>query len=192
MTVAATAQATTTVAYHEASPDRLRRVFSARCDAIYAFIVVRVGGDRDAADDLLQQTCYEAARKRRVPEPDDACEAWLFGIARNLVRRHWRTQKRRGILLPLGDHETGRNVAEKMQAGALSAESINDSKLVTQLMLAITSLPASDQQLIFAFYFDGRSQQQIAEQQDTTAKSIEARLYRLRSRLRDKLQSLER
>lgn len=167
-------------------------MFSARCDAIYAFIVVRVGGDRHAADDLLQQTCYEAVRKRRVPKPDDACEAWLFGIARNLVRKHWRTQKRRGVVLPLEDHDSGRNIVEKMQAGALSAESISDPGMVTQLMLAITSLPAAEQQLIFAFYFDGRSQQQIAEDQNTTAKSIEARLYRLRSRLRGKLQDLER
>lgn len=192
MTVAATAQTIATLTYHESSTDRLGRVFSARCDAIYAFIVVRVGGDRHAADDLLQQTCYEAVRKRRVPKPDDVCEAWLFGIARNLVRKHWRTQKRRGVVLPLEDHDSGRNIVEKMQADALSAESISDPGMVTQLMLAITSLPAAEQQLIFAFYFDGRSQQQIAEDQNTTAKSIEARLYRLRSRLRGKLQDLER
>lgn len=192
VTVAATAQTTATIAFHEAPADRLRRVFAARCDAIYGFIVVRVSGDRHAADDLLQQTCYEAAKKRRVPEPDDACEAWLFGIARNLVRKHWRTQKRRGVVLPLEDHDGGRNIVERMQAGALSADSISDPEMVTQLMLAITSMPATDQEIIFAFYFDGRSQQQIAEDQNTTVKSIEARLYRLRSRLRGKLQGLER
>ncbi len=192
VTVVPTAQTTGTITYHEASADRLRRVFSARCDAIYGFIVVRVGGDRHVADDLLQQTCYEAARKTHAPAPDDACEAYLFGIARNLVRKHWRTQKRRGVVLPLEDHDSGRNIVEKMQAGDLSAESISDPEMLTQLMLAITSLPSEDQRLIFAFYFDGRSQQQIAEDQNTTAKSVEAKLYRLRSRLRERLQNLER
>ena len=43
--------------------ERLRRVISTGCDGLYRFILVRVGGDHDGADELLQQTCHEAARQ---------------------------------------------------------------------------------------------------------------------------------
>ena len=41
-----------------------------------------------------------------------------------------------------------------------------------QLLLAVTSLPADEQRLILAFYFEGRSQAQIAEELHVSAKSV--------------------
>ncbi|MGD2111484.1 MAG: sigma factor, partial [Phycisphaerae bacterium] len=81
--------------------ERLRRVFRACGDGLYRFVLVRVGGDRHAADDLLQQTCHEAARHKRMPTDDTECEPWLYGIARNLVRKHWRQNGRNGRVVPL-------------------------------------------------------------------------------------------
>ncbi len=71
--------------------DIVRLVFIRSGDALYRYILVRVRGNRTLAEDLLQQTCLEAVRHRHPPRTADACEAWLRGIARNLVRRHWRT-----------------------------------------------------------------------------------------------------
>jgi len=168
----------------EPSHQRLQRVFGQSADGLYRYIVVRVGGDRHAADDLIQQVCYEAARKRAVPLDDAQCEAWLFGIARNRIRKHWRRLRRRGVQLVGEDATVAGELVAAMEKGPLPPEVLSKRESIAQLMLAITALPAADQQILFAFYFDGRPQQAIAAERGLTAKSVETRLYRVRSRLR--------
>ena len=171
---------------------RLSRVFQATCDGLYRFIVVRVGDDRHAADDLLQQTCHEAARSLRMPENDADCEAWLRGIARNLIRRHWRRAKRqrRCTLLEQGDE--ARKLSEAMESGPLPPEVLDRQETGRLVLLAVTSLPVADQRLVFAVYFQNRCQADIARETGGTVKSVEMRLYRIRDRLRAMLKNVER
>jgi RNA polymerase sigma-70 factor (ECF subfamily) len=172
--------------------DRLRRVFRHCGDGLYRFILVRVGGDRNVADDLLQQTCHEAARHRRMPDDDTECEAWLHGIARNLIRRHWRQNGRSGNHVTVEDARLSQQLVEDMESHPLPPDAVARKELGHQLLLAVTALPASDQHLVFAFYFEGRSQAEIASELGVTVKSIETRLYRTRQRLRTILRDGER
>jgi RNA polymerase sigma-70 factor (ECF subfamily) len=171
---------------------RLLRVFHRGGDALYRFVLVRVYGDRDAADELLQQTCHEAARSRKMPEDDAECEAWLRGIARNLIRRHWRRTKKRRHRLRLEDAELSRQLVEDMETRPLPPDLLVREESTRQLLLALTTLPAGDQQLLFAFYFDGRSHTDIAQDAGVSVKSVEMRLYRARARLREQLRHSER
>lgn len=190
--VVAPVESVTTLQFHDDPRERLRRVFHAASDALYRFILVRVGGDGHAADDVIQQTCYEAARHRRMPDDDEQCQAWMFGIARNLVKKHWREVGKRDTEVPLHNAESSAALAVAMESETLPAQAWASSENVTQLMLAITALPPADQELIFAFYFDGRSQAQIAGEENVSPKSVEARLYRIRTRLRTSLRAEER
>ena len=133
----------------------------------------------------------EAAKCRRIFADGDQCEAFLFGIGRNLVRKHWRRMRRRGIALPAHDSEMGAALAEQMEAGPLPAETLARRESVNQLMLAVTALPPADQHLVCAFYFDGRSQLEIAAETESTAKGVQSRLYRIRTRLRAMLRGQE-
>jgi len=164
--------------------DVVLRVFRGAVDSLYRFILLRVGRDRDAADDLLQQTCCEAARNARPPGDEGECEAWLRGIARNLVRQHWRRAARQGCLVPLEEAVSARQLADDLESRPLPQDVLIKDESLEQLLLAVTSLAAADQSLIFAYYFDGRSQAQLAGELGVTEKSIESRLYRARGRLR--------
>ena len=190
--VVAPVESVTALQLHDDPTERLRRVFRSASDALYRFILVRVGGDGHAADDVIQQTCYEAARHRRMPDDDEQCQAWMFGIARNLVKKHWREIGRRNGEISLHSAEDSAALAVAMESQELSSQTWARSENVTQLMLAITALPAADQALVFAFYFDERSQREIAGDQNVSPKSIEARLYRIRTRLRNVLREDER
>lgn len=179
--------------------ERLKRVFRTCGDGLYRFIVVRVDGDRHAADDLLQQTCAVAAGHRRLPDDDEACEAWLRGVAQKLIRKHWRTARRRRSEVPLDDPEARRSLLERLEVkprgGAMSMSGSGaplDPRLGRALLHAVTALPAAEQQLIFSFYFDGRSREEIASEDGATVKSVEGRLYRARQRLRTILRDGER
>jgi RNA polymerase sigma factor (sigma-70 family) len=170
----------------------LRAAFDRSADALYRFLLVRVRGNRDVADDLLQQTCCEAARHPRPPDGRDECEAWLRGIARNLVRRHWRNRKREADVVPLEDAALANRLADDLEARPLPPDVLIQQESVTQLLLAITSLSAADQSLIFDYYFEQRPQAVIARELGVTEKSVESRLYRVRGRLRAALRNPER
>jgi RNA polymerase sigma-70 factor, ECF subfamily len=63
---------------------------------IYRY-VLRVTGRRQDADDLAQETFLRAFRAHRTLPPDANSRAWLFAIATNLTRNHFRSQKRRRL-----------------------------------------------------------------------------------------------
>lgn len=171
---------------------RLEDVFMSCCDGLYRYILVRVSGRRDVADDLLQQTCCVAAGRLRLPDDSGECEAWLFGIARNLIRKHWRRERTRGRTVPLFDAQEGAALVDAMESGPLPAEVLERDNVATRLLTAVTSLPSSDQELVFAFYFQGRSHIEISNDIGVTPKSVETRLYRIRKRLRALLREPEK
>ena len=172
--------------------DRLREVFDETGEGLYRFILLRVGGDRHAADDLLQQTCYEAARHRRPPTDNGECAAWMWGIARNLVRRHWRQQKRQAEFIPLDSATAAGQLADSLESRPLPGDALIRKETADALLLAVTELSAEDQRLVFGYYFDGRRQAEIARDEGITEKSVETRLSRARHRLRDALRSMGR
>lgn len=170
----------------------LRRSFEACCGGLYRFILFRVGGDRHAADELLQQVCFVAIDHRRPPDDPAACEPWFRGIAVNLIRKHWRTVKRSNGHLRIDDDDQGGQLAEDMESRPLPPDLLASKEASDHLLKAITGLPATEQTLIFAFYFEGRSQNEIASSMDVTSKSIENRLYRARRQLRSILAEKKR
>src|SRR5262247_3512249 len=61
---------------------------------IYRY-VLRVTGRRQDADDLSQETFLRAFRAHGTLPADANARAWLFAIATNLTRNHFRSQSRR-------------------------------------------------------------------------------------------------
>src|SRR5262245_33589190 len=55
--------------------------------------LARATGDHRLADDLLQETYYRFLRTKSSFESDDHRRHYLFRIATNLVRDHWRRPK---------------------------------------------------------------------------------------------------
>ncbi len=55
----------------------------------------RITARSSEADDLSQETFLRAYRAYRALDPDANVRAWLFTIATNLARNHFRSEKRR-------------------------------------------------------------------------------------------------
>ncbi|HEX3132038.1 MAG TPA: sigma-70 family RNA polymerase sigma factor [Planctomycetota bacterium] len=72
-------------------------------------------GDRNTADDLVQEVFHQAFTSQHNYDRDKPFGAWLRGIARHLLFRHYRNSKRQ--LIPLGD-----KVVERLEAVAAEAE----------------------------------------------------------------------
>ena len=88
---------------------------------IYRY-VLRVTGRRQDADDLSQETFLRAFRAHRTLPPDANARAWLFAIATNLTRNHFRSQKRRRLAYAAVVMETRETDEERPDGVTLSRE----------------------------------------------------------------------
>lgn len=139
---------------------------------VWAYLA-RVSGNATLADDLLQES-YVRFLTAAAPwsHGEVACRAYLFRIATNLLRDHWR----RPQSTPIEDvPETSLPVI----AGP------NLERMDSQALLgpALTKLKPRERQLLWLAYAEGCSHKEIAEITGLKSPSIRLLLFRARHKL---------
>lgn len=158
--------------------------------AIYRYVLFRVGGDTHLADDLMQQL-WLAASGNRKSIAADRWEGWFRGIARNLVREHWRHVRHRPDQVPVSDSTLSAQLADRLANEDLPADTMQRRQMRDQLMLALTALPSQDQAVIAGHYLEGLSQAKLAGELGISERAVEGRLYRARQALRQQLKEVD-
>lgn len=139
----------------------------------------------EAADDLVQRTflrCFEALT--RLAEAH-AFRSFLFGIACNTLREHYRSVHR--------DHD--RLVFTSVSAHDLdpSAGAVIGWRQEQRLLLeALRRIPIADQILLELRYWEQLPGQEIAEIVEAPLGTVKASLHRARQRLEAQLDALAR
>ena len=162
-----------------------------RCSrAICRYFSVRTGGDEHLVDDLMQQLWLQARRKAHSVRQANA-EAWLWRVAQNLLRAHWRSRGQRPRQVPLADPRLAAELARRFDTEELPGEVLARKEVRDQLLLALTALPSAEQELLLGHYFHELSHAALAETHGISERAVEGRLYRARKLLREKLRHLE-
>jgi RNA polymerase sigma-70 factor (ECF subfamily) len=112
----------------EDDAELLRAMFAEHGDALYAHALRLTSGDRQRAEDLVQETLLRAWRHPEALDPDrGSVRAWLFTTVRNLAIDSWRRRSVRvGEVVtdappePVTDDETDRTVEAWLIAEALA------------------------------------------------------------------------
>lgn len=160
----------------------IRQTAAEEIDGLYRFAVSRLGPRAHLAQDVVQQALWIALEHASPPQPRDTQCAWLRGVVKNVIRRELRSQHRRHAALERAAARTQRT-PDPSTADDCATDDTRD-RLIKQLFRAVAELNTADQDLFYAFYRAGRSHASIAAELGTTVKAVEARLYRLRARLR--------
>jgi len=136
--------------------------------------------DEDAANDLAQSTL--AAALEHPPRSGGRLQAWLAGIARNLVRMRAREERIRR------EHAPKIAASTAPPAGAPSAfdvvERIDSVRTVIEELRALTR---SDRVVLYLRYFEGLSLASIAQRLKVPAATVRTRHRRALERLRERL-----
>jgi RNA polymerase sigma-70 factor, ECF subfamily len=143
-------------------------------DNLYQYVLWRCGGRRDWADEIVQETWLLAVRRVRrfAPRQGDFL-AWMRGIAANVLRNHFRWQKK---LLKVTIAAGNKNVNDRGRTDEENGE---------QIAAVLDALPDRHENVLRAKYLDGLSVAEIAANWDQTPKAIESLLSRAREAFRD-------
>lgn len=160
-------------------PEAFEAAFTANFQYVHRFLARRVGSA--LADDLSAETFAVAFRRRESFDPSlGELRAWLFGIATNLLRSHWREEQH---LLAL----EARIVGEP----GLSATDSDDQALARwvapRLARALGLLSQDQRDVLLLHAWADFSSEEIASALGVPAGTIRSRLSRARAELRDYL-----
>lgn len=134
--------------------------------------LLRVGGRRDIADDLLQETyCRFLARspRNRQAMSEEETRSYLFRIATNLLRDRWRR----------GEHAVADDIEEPV--GEISSREPDQARCM-DVRRAMQKLKPRERQLLWLAYVEGMSHEEIAGATGLSSLSIRLLLYRARRR----------
>jgi len=142
------------VAYQAGDLEAFQRLFRALAAELGRFFAATV---RDVAqrDDLVQETFLALHRVRQTYLPPLPVRPWVFGIARNVERRHRRSLRRRGAheTILMDDRDS------TVQAARISEDASFDRR---DLASALRRLPASRREAWVLHHVHGLSFAEIA------------------------------
>lgn len=138
--------------------------------------------DRDLAEDAVQESFIQAYRGLPSLREPAAFPGWLRRIVVN--HSHRLLRGKRVPLVPLED------ASEVASDGADPAEAVQRQELKERVMDAVRKLPENERTVTTLFYFDGYSQNEIAEYLGIPVTTVNTRLYTSRKRLRDRMSDL--
>jgi RNA polymerase sigma-70 factor (ECF subfamily) len=151
----------------------------------------RLVGNEDDANDLAQETFVRVFRSCKSFRPSEKFSTWLYTIAANLARNHFRWRSRH----PNVSLETQTSETEQTLGSTLPADSPtpNESALAAEraaaVRQAVSQLPEEMREAIVLCEWEELSMAEAAVILETTPKAVESRLYRARQILREQLKA---
>ncbi len=136
--------------------------------------LIRGSGDATLADDLLQEAYLRFLRSNFEGEDDDHRKNYLYRIATNLLRDHFRRKRPETHEVPERDDSPGHDTLLHLK---------------TDVGGAMAELGHRDRQMLWLAYVEGSSHAEIAKALGLRAASIRSMLFRARQRLAKELQS---
>ena len=151
----------------------------------------RMVGSEDDANDLAQETFVRVFKSRDSYRAEQRFSTWLFTIAANLARNHFRWRSRHpNISLDAENSETEQTLGSTLPANSPAPnEEALASERAGAVRAAVKNLPEDLREAVVLCEWEERSVAEAATILETTPKAVESRLYRARGILRERLKS---
>ncbi|MBR0146206.1 MAG: RNA polymerase sigma factor [Eubacterium sp.] len=151
---------------------------------IYSFCVY-ITGDRDAADDLYQQTFLVAIEKEEI-DTDRNPKSYLLSIAVNLWNNHkrkylWRRKRADVVYFDEGD-------AEQLQDDSLSVEEdVERREEIERIRQTVQTLPDKLRVVILMHFMEELSVEEISGILGIPEGTVKSRIHKAKKVLKERL-----
>jgi len=155
------------VTTHEMDEQEFRAFYSRTARPLRAYLVSS-SGNPTLADDLLQESYYRLLRSGLKAEDENHRRNYLFRIATNLLRDHYRRRKPEVSELPEMPGDLGHG---------------NRVDLRSDIETVLRELKPRDRQMLWLAYVEGQSHREVADTLGLKTASIRPMLFRARQRM---------
>lgn len=154
-------------------------LFQAYAGGVHRYLARRVG---QVAGDLLAETFLEALGSRDRFDPGREPRAWLYGIATNLLHRHYRQEQRR--FEATARVAAIRELSPPDNPGEVTVGQVDAQRRVGRLAAAIHGLSPADRDVLLLTAWAGLDSGEVAVALGVPAGTVRSRLHRIRRDLR--------
>ncbi len=166
----------------------LREVIAAFSERITS-VVTGMLRDRDAVDDVVQETFVKAFYRIRSFHGDAGLYTWLYRVAVNAAKDHVKSRSRRPASA-IEDLPLGADGLASTSDGP-SIERLEDRELRLAVRAAIQGLPPKFRAVLVLRELEGLRYEEIAQILGISLGTVESRLFRARRRLKARLSRLD-
>ncbi len=162
--------------------------FNAYFDRLYRFALVRLRGDADAAEDIVQQSLCRAVDKLGYFRGEAALFTWLCQICRNAIADLFRSKAYAvGQAVPFEDTDEIRAALEALSAQPVEdpEHAMQDEQLRRLVRVVLDHLPVRYGEVLEWKYIQGQSVKEIAARLRLAPKAAESLLGRARAAFRE-------
>jgi RNA polymerase sigma-70 factor (ECF subfamily) len=163
-------------------PEEFEVLFERHAAIVLRYLQLRVG--YGMAEELMAETFVRAfAGRRRFDLRRGSALPWLYGIASNLIRMHFRTEERR---LRAYRAAAGLDV-DPSDLTDDRVERLYASDLAPALAAALAALPAAQSDVLLLHTYAELTHEEIAEALGISTGSVRKRLHRARKVMEERL-----
>lgn len=148
-------------------------------DRLFRFLLRRVG-DRQAAEDLAQDTFVEAFRKLHTFRGESKLSTWLLGIALNRARNYVNRDRVKALR-----HQPLESLAEQRDTERNPSEVTTDKVMLAALRQAIDGLDEELREVLTLVAMEGQSYDEAARIMEIPVGTVKSRVFKARATLRE-------
>ena len=144
---------------------------------LFGYLARRTGGNKELCEDIVQESYLRALQSWKDKGLPDSPAAWLKRVAQNILIDYLRRAK--------WIDES----AIRPEDGAIDPPAADPARSL-KIFSAIASLGRKKAAILEAFYYEGKSVQEIAAQTRISERAVEGQLRRARRSLKSMLPDL--
>ncbi len=169
---------------------RFEDAILANLEGLYTFALRLLGGRRELAEDLVQETCLRALRAYETLHSPEKIKPWFFKILVNTYINQYHRQSR---MKPIDVELSDSLLSSAPVASALTPEEqFFQGLLDREIQEALDRLPAEFRTVVWLADVEELSYLEISEILDCPPGTVASRLYRAHSLLREHLRARRR
>jgi len=162
--------------------DAFRMIFERYSRPVLSFIYDQIG-DRDAAEELAQETFVRAYRGLKSLREETKLSTWLFGIAKNVARESIRSKVRDRHNVDLDDDQ----VLDLSDQSPVPVNQLLDKEFNQVVQRSLAKLD-DDKRMVFTLkVLHQRSYEEIAEITGFSIPKLKTDLHRARAEMRQRV-----
>lgn len=169
---------------HEGAAELERAVRAVHASA-FAWALTCCPGDREAAEEVLQESYAKVLSGRARFDGRSRFETWLFGVIRMTAREHRRSGARR--LSSLARFREGKTERDTLPPD----EKVAEAARARALREALGRLPDRQREVLHLVFYEGLTVEEAAKVMDVSIGSARTHYHRAKQALRAHLSPLE-